>query len=177
MAGEALVLDASGFIAGIDSLAYEGEAYTTPKVAEELKTRRLKGRFETFLSLGRIKLREPSRRYMEAAREASALIGDLLKLSEADVSIIALALQLRDEGFKPIIVSDDYAVQNVAEHLGLRYEALAGRIKARARWLVYCSACGRSFKPNFKDLKCPICGGEVRRKMLGKTQIKERREK
>jgi len=171
VAKKALVLDASAFIAGIDSLAHEGEAYTTFEVAEELKSRRLKDRFETSLSLGRIRLREPNKRYLEDVKEASASTGDLLKLSKADVSILALALQLRDEGFNPTIVSEDYAVQNVAEHLGLKYEALTGKIKVKARWLIYCSACGRSFKSNFKGSKCPICGGEIKRKMLGKAEL------
>ena len=172
VAGKALVLDASAFIAGIDSLAHEGEAYTTRRVAEELKSRKLKDRLKMLLSLGRIRLREPERHYLEAVEEASASTGDFPKLSEADISILALALQLRDEGFSPTIVSDDYAVQNVAEHLGLKYEALTGKIKVKARWLTYCSACGRSFKSNFKGSKCPICGGEIKRKMLGKAEVR-----
>jgi UPF0271 protein len=169
---EVLVLDTSGFISGVDSLTYQGEIYTTPNVAEEIKGKRLKNRFQTAVGLGRIKVKKPNRKYFEAVKKISASTGDILKLSEADVSILALALQLKTEGLKPVVVSDDYSVQNVAEHLDLRYEALVGKIKSKARWLIYCSSCGKSFGSGFKGVKCPICGGEIKRKMTGKTAIR-----
>ena len=91
---------------------------------------------------------------LPAARET----GDYAKLSEADISIIALALQL---GI--MLVTNDYAVANVATTLKIPVKSVAGKgITHTRRWIAYCSACGRAFGPNAKE--CRFCGNRLRRK-------------
>jgi UPF0271 protein len=161
------VFDASGFITGLDSLLHEGEIYTTPEVAGELKEAEVKKRCETALSLGRVKIESPEPEHLKAAREAAASTGDLFKLSKADLSILALAVMLKDRGFSPTLISEDYAVQNVAEH------STVGRIRLEVKWAVYCPSCGRSFQPGSELRVCPVCGEKLKRKAWKRRRLKE----
>jgi UPF0271 protein len=95
---------------------------------------------------------------IEKAVAAAKRTGDYTKLSEADISIIALALQL-----KIVLVTDDYAVANVATTLKIPVKSVASKgITHTRRWIAYCSACSRAFGPNAKE--CRLCGNRLRRK-------------
>jgi len=166
------VFDASGFITGLDSLLHEGEIYTTPEVAGELREAEVKKRCETALSLGRVKIESPEPAHLKAAREAAASTGDLLKLSKADLSILALTVMLKDRGFSPTLISEDYAVQNVAEHLSLPYASTVGRIRLEVKWTVYCPSCGRSFQSSSELRVCPVCGEKLKRKAWKRRRLK-----
>lgn len=98
-----------------------------------------------------------------------------MALSRADASVLALALDLHKEGKTPIIVSDDYAVQNVAEGAGISYQSLATLgIRQKFDWTFYCPACFRRY-PGAGDLEvCPVCGTKLKRKPLRKESAKGR---
>ena len=159
------VFDASAFIEGLEGLAFEDQVFTTPEVVEELREAEVKGRSELARELGRVRVESPRLKHVEEAERAAFQTGDFSRLSKADLSLLALAVQLRAEGLSPTIVSGDYAVQNVAEQLNLNYASTL-RIKHRIRWLTYCSSCGRSFPPGFRLECCPTCGGRLKRKPL-----------
>ena len=98
------------------------------------------------------------RNSIEKVVAAARRTGDYAKLSDADISIIALALQL-----EIVLVSNDYAVANVATTLKIPVKSVAGKgITHTRRWIAYCSACGRAFGPNAKE--CRLCGNRLRRK-------------
>jgi UPF0271 protein len=89
---------------------------------------------------------------------AARRTGDYTKLSEADISIIALALQM-----EIVLVTDDYAVANVATTLKIPVKSVASKgITHTRKWIAYCSACSRAFGPNAKE--CRLCGNRLRRK-------------
>ncbi len=145
--------------------------YTVEEVEKEL----LQGttphlRFQTSKVKGDLRIQEPSSQSKRTVEGASGETGDRGRLSSADKSIVALALDLRDSGEEPVIVSDDYAVQNLAEHLGLKYGALANfGIVHKFRWVMYCPACHRRYSDAEK--KCPVCGTDLRRRVLSKTRV------
>jgi UPF0271 protein len=61
------------------------------------------------------------------------------------------------------LVTDDYAVANVAAKLGVLVKSTSSKgIKETRRWIAYCSACGKAFGPDAKE--CPLCGNQLRRK-------------
>lgn len=169
------VFDASSFITGLDSLIHEGEIYTTPEVAGELRETEVKKRYETVLSMGRVKIESPESEHLKAAKEAATFTGDLFKLSKADLSILALGVRLRAEGFNPTLISEDYAVQNVAEHLSLNYASTVGRIRLEVKWVIYCPSCGKSFQPNPELRTCPVCGEKLKRKARERRKVKRRK--
>jgi endoribonuclease Nob1 len=165
-----LVLDTSAFIMGFNPSGTRG-SYTVEEVEKEL----LPGttpylRFQTSKEKEDLKIQDPSPQSRKTIEVASGETGDRDQLSLADKSIVALALDLKDSGEEPVIVSDDYAVQNLAEHLGLKYGALANfGIVHKFRWIMYCPACHRRYSGAGK--KCPVCGTDLRRRVLSKTRV------
>ncbi len=82
------------------------------------------------------------------------------RLSEADVSVLALALQK-----KLPLLTDDYNLQNVAVQMGVEVRGvLFGEVKRVLRFEWVCEGCGRKYRPGTKT--CPVCGGRVRPRPL-----------
>jgi len=78
------------------------------------------------------------------------------------MEVLAKALEIRG-----VVVSDDYAIQNLAK--ALKLEVLPYNqpgIRKELEWVLRCSGCGRYYKEEISRMKeCPICGSEVRRKV------------
>jgi UPF0271 protein len=146
--------------------------YTVPAVRKELARDGLTTiRLETAMETGKLKVIDPDPRYRKEVESAAAELGELGSLSDTDKELLALALQLKESD--PVIVSDDYSVQNAAERLGIRYRGLATRgIKRRFDWIVYCPGCRRTYDNIGKGDACPVCGTTLRRKPLKKTPLK-----
>ena len=79
----------------------------------------------------------------DKAEEAASATGDREHLSPADISVIALAMELEDAS----VVTDDFRVQNVLSSVGIPFEP-AGEIGERRilttwEWTYRCRGCGR----------------------------------
>jgi UPF0271 protein len=161
-----IVLDTSAFLAGFDPFSQMSEQVTVPKVEEEiLRNSMIKMRFETAVESGKVKVKAPTPEFSKAAKASASKVGDSFKLSEADMQLLALALQLKSEGYTPQIVTDDYSIQNVATQMGISFLALATfGIKRLLEWIRYCPACHREYPANTKSKECLICGTELKRK-------------
>jgi len=170
---KAIIVDTTAFIAGFSASNLHNEIFSVPDVEEELtKSSIAKLRLSTALRAGRLKLREPSIHALKKAREVSREVGDLLSLSEADMKILALAVQLREEGYTPTIITDDYSIQNVAKKLAVNYESVTTYgIKFHLKWLLYCPACHKKYPPDYKFEKCEKCGTKLKRKPLSKSPV------
>ncbi len=146
----AIVLDTSAFVAGFDPFSSNEEQMIVPKVEEEIRRNSMvKMRFEAALESGRVKVRAPAQEFLNQTRNASCKVGDSFKLSETDIELLALALELKSSGYTPQIVSDDYSIQNVATQLGIEFFALATfGIKRLLEWIRYCPACYREYPAN-----------------------------
>lgn len=141
------------------------ECYTTPQVVGEVSHRSLtRASIQGLIEAGRLVVEEPSKQVVEKVTEFSTASGDVGALSEADVSILALALQLSSR-FDVTVLSDDYAVENVAKLLGVRYASVMAKgIRVGARWLIYCGGCGKVFT-DARHRFCDVCGSRLRRKL------------
>jgi endoribonuclease Nob1 len=161
-----VVLDTSAFVAGYDPFALGTEQVTVPKVEEEIRRNSMvKMRLETAIESGKVKVVAPTQEALSAAQASAGKVGDAWKLSEADMELLALALQLKNEGYTPQIVTDDYSIQNVATKLGIDFLALATfGIKRMLEWIRYCPACHKEYSANLKTKECQICGTELKRK-------------
>jgi len=162
-----LVLDTSAFIMGYNPLSSEEEQYSTPAVKEELRpgdTPRL--RFEMAESLGKLRSMSPPAEYLAELEAPDRYTKTGGELSRADREVIALALKLRSEGLDPVLVTDDYDVQNVAEAWGLRYAPLAQLgIKYHYTWVLQCTGCRRIYPPMERSATCRICGATLKRRV------------
>ncbi len=171
-----LVLDTSAFVMGFNPLSVELRAFTVPAVERELSLTSLaKVRFSASRDSHRLEVRMPSEASQSHVREESLKLGEQLVLSEADSQILALALDLRSDGLEPVVVSDDYAVQNVAEKLSIGYTSLATfGITYEFNWILYCPACFRRYSQTYPYPECQVCGTVLKRKVLRKLEAKKK---
>jgi UPF0271 protein len=148
-----MVLDSSVFFG--DHVCH-GELYTSWSVADELKDLASKVRFDLLRESG-LEVRDPETTYVTRAREASIAAGEEEALSRADTDVLALAVQL-----EAAVVTDDYALQNVARKLGVAVIPLRQKGTSGIRWKYRCTGCGRYHKgPG----ECPVCGSPVKRRI------------
>ncbi len=153
------ILDASAIISGVEA---EGEAVTTPDIAKEIKEENLRLKLELAIKEGRLKILTPGEESLEKVKRASEATGDSALLSRADMELLALALEL---GKGSIVVTDDYAVQNLAEVLGLKYLGIKEKgIEKVFIWRKVCKSCGREYPIDY-TATCEVCGGRVVKKV------------
>ena len=116
------------------------------------------GAIELLIDSDRLKILEPDKECLRQVITMAKKTGDYEKLSTADVSILALAFQL-----KSTLISDDYAVQNIAAILKIPVGSIGtkGITKVR-RWINFCNACGKAYGPNISQ--CMLCGNTLRRR-------------
>jgi len=169
-----IVLDTSAFISGFDPSSVEEEQYSVPLVGQELVEKSLpRLRFDTASERGRLRILEPNSSSLFEAKKLSKEAGDVRFLSEADIQILALAVQLKKGSCDPLIVTDDYSIQNVAEKIGLNFAPLITfGIRFFLHWLLYCPACHRKYPQDYQFKQCEICGTNLKRKPLRKVPIK-----
>jgi UPF0271 protein len=168
-----VVLDTCAFIAGFDPFSVDEEQYSVPIVKNELFSNSLAWvRFNTAVERGKLKVRTPSASFLDRIKEASKTVGDVLFLSDVDVQVLALALELKSKGYNPLIVTDDYSIQNVANQIGLKFAPLMTfGIRFRLYWVLYCPACHRKYPSDCKLKFCEVCGTQLKRKPLRKTPL------
>lgn len=114
----------------------------------------------------------PANSFLQEVTEASRRVGDVRYLSEADLQVLALALELKKADLDPFIVTDDYSIQNVANQIGVNFASLMTYgIRFRFNWLLYCPACHRKYPSDYKFKLCEVCGTQLKRKPLRKTPL------
>ncbi len=168
-----IVLDTCAFIAGFDPFSVEEEQYSVPTVKNELFSNSLPWvRFNTAVESGKLKVRTPSASFLDRVKEASKTVGDVLFLSNVDMQVLALALELKGTGHDSLIVTDDYSIQNVANQIGVKFAPLMTfGIRFRLHWILYCPACYRKYPSDCKLKSCEVCGTQLKRKPLRKRKV------
>ncbi len=147
------ILDATSFYTGMPFSSHE-VGYTTPQVLEEIKhIKKNQGVITVLIESNRLKVIEPEKKFTQMAISKAEETGDYQRLSKEDVSIIALCLQMKGE-----LITDDFAVSNVAKQLSLKVSPIMTKGADVMKWTYFCSACGTSF-PNASV--CTICGNKL----------------
>lgn len=150
-----LVLDTSAILSGKPPNP-EGVLYAPPGVVREFQEGgRARRQLDYLLEAG-LRVIPPTPASVGAAEEAATRTGDLAKLSEADLEVIALAKDLN-----AFVVTDDYAIQNVAATLKIPFQpANQTGIQEVVHWEYRCRGCGKDYRELAKE--CIVCGSEVR---------------
>ena len=161
-----MVLDTSAFLAGFDPFSVSENQVTVPKVEEEIRGNSMTMvRFKTAVENGKVKVKAPSEDFWNRIKASANKVGDSFFLSETDLQILAVALELKAEGCTPQIVTDDYSIQNVATQNGIEFVSLATfGIRRLLEWVRYCPACHREYPADYNSTTCPICGTALKRK-------------
>lgn len=160
MSEPAYVLDSTAFYAGIP---YQGSGryFTTYLVLEEVKHHSV----GSSLIHTRVQVTEPSSDSVAKVKSTASKTGDMGALSQTDISLLALALDLSQADGGVSLVSDDFAVRNVADVLSipLAKTSLKGGEWKNLTWKIYCRGCGKQYT-NPKLTVCPVCGTQLARK-------------
>ena len=146
-----LILDTSAFFT-MDWIPEE-DFLCPPGVVDELK------RYDDpRLALwdDRLKISDFTDESLNKVREEARKTGDLGRLSDVDLSVLALALDMNGT-----ILSDDYSIQNVAKSMGIPYRSVGTTgIGKKFKWNYRCIGCGKWYKERLDD--CPICGSGMK---------------
>ena len=141
----------------LDSCAFltqkhpEGRLVTIPEIEKELKNKQ-SIQYHSNLKEHNLEIIEPNKASEKWIKNKADTTGDLDVLSSVDKKILALAYEL-----KGIIVSDDFAIQNVALYTGIEFVSCSGNeIKELRKWNYKCSACNHV--EDKKSNECRICG-------------------
>ncbi len=144
------ILDTSAIISG-KNLPYDAEYYVPESVLNEIRYR---DNLSFFLE--NLKVHNPCKESIEKAIEFANKTGDIHKLSKTDLDIIALAIEING-----IVITDDYAIQNVLKYIGLKFSGLSQReISKIFQWKYRCTGCMRYYEKYYES--CPVCGSKLK---------------
>ena len=106
----------------------------------------------------KLKIMKANEQAYKIVKEQAKATGDYGVLSKIDLDIIALGYESRG-----IIVTDDFAIQNVALALEVEFVSCSNKAITEKRiWKYKCTACHHKEKEKKTD--CPVCGNtEIRR--------------
>jgi len=168
-----LIIDTSVVLSG-KPIHFEGYAMiTTTGVNNELKPGGRDYHLFQLLKEKGLKIIEPAKKSIEQIEKTATSTGDIERLSKTDIELIALAYELKKRGDKPVILTDDYSIQNVADTLNIEYENFNQlKITKRFKWSYRCRGCGRVFRETIKI--CPICGSDTKKIVSSEKNIKQK---
>ena len=172
----------------LDSVAFftrrhpQGELLTAPGVEPELVNRRSR-EYHAQLAAAGMQVASADADAQQRVAAAARETGDAGVLSPVDAQLLALALERG-----ATLITDDFAMQNVAASLGIVWLPVeTAGIARQQRWRWTCSGCGaspkgdvtpsRAAKPATEGNRrsrvrqrwdephgeCPTCGSELRR--------------
>ncbi len=179
---EVFILDATALISGLDPNIIDRTLWTVAEVIDEIKDPRNKLRIEMAIENKTIKIGRPSATAIDKIQQAAEKSGDIVVLSDTDIKVLSLALDLKEEGHEAVILTDDYSVQNVASRLKIDTKAYTtAGIRYEIKWELYCPSCFHSIEmrnTKRKQLFCEICGTKMKRRPYDKRirKFKERKK-
>lgn len=121
-------------------------------------------RFRAAVESGVLELRTPTEESLQIVEISATKIGDTSFLSKTDKEVLAIAVE-KKKTHDTCLVTDDYAIQNVATKLGIEFLSLATfGIRRLLEWVRYCPACRREYRADYESTICIVCGTELKRK-------------
>ncbi len=156
------VLDTSALVGGL-VLTGRGEFFTIDEVLNEAKGLLTKSRLEAGLLSGTVKILSPSESSLEKVKEICVRTCNVI--SETDAKLLALALDL-----EATLVTDDYALQNVAAIMGVSIRPITTEgIKEVREWEKFCPSCGRVYER--KSKVCEVCGHVLSKRVKKRRRL------
>ncbi len=152
-----VVLDASAIFTGLPQYL-PAKYVTTESVVNEILDVHSRQVFENLISANRVEVRPVSLVYKEKAIKKARDTGLLSKLSDTDIDLLALAMEIRDNvKNKVIVATDDYALQNILLLEGFYVlPTKTSGIRNTKKYKTICPACG--YQGSSDERRCPVCG-------------------
>lgn len=148
------VLDTSVFIAG--RIPEDDARVTVPGVVDEVEDEGSRLQLDLAIDQG-LRIEVPGENNRRRVLEEAGRTGDAPGLSDTDIDLLSKALEYEDA----VIVTDDYAVQNVAARLNVQVAGISQPgIESVFEWGWRCTACGRRYE---EEGVCRVCGSALKR--------------
>ena len=159
------VLDASAFINGF--ILESNNNYTNPEITSEVKDFESKLTLDMAINDGKLIIQDVDEKYIKRVDKVISQSGDILRLSNPDKKLIALALMLKDEGKNIKVISDDYTIQNTLKIINIPYSGVVTEgIKGIYNWKKVCEGCKKEFSDDYPFDDCDVCGSMVFKKRI-----------
>ena len=158
-----LVLDSSAILSGKFNSS-DHEFYTSPSISQELEKSEMNDKFQYLIDAG-LRIMAPSNESIRKVQAGAEKTGDIHRLSEPDIELLSLALEL--DG---VILTSDYSIQNLACELNIPFlSPTDDEITKVITWQYQCKGCAQIFEEKQKE--CPICGSQLRFKPKKMTKV------
>ena len=155
------ILDTSAILSGKSINLNDGEILTTTGVTKEITPGGKDYFLYQVLLEKKLIIHSPTKDSIKKVDDVSLQTGDSSRLSYVDKEILALALDVKNDGKKPVIITDDYSIQNIAYTLKIEYIGINQQeITRKFKWIYQCRGCGKKFKENIST--CPVCGDKTK---------------
>lgn len=173
------VLDASALMSGSLDATEGVKIATTPGIIEEVHDPAIRVRIAGLKDAGILQPMEAGPAAIKQVQQAATQSGDLPVLSSNDIALLGLALDLTQnwEDAEVTLISGDFAIQNTAEYLKIKVEAVGTRIKKVIKWQWYCPACRKQNFPDPNIRECDVCGTTLKRRDAQRQQDRQRSSK
>jgi len=150
------IADSAVFIMGKD--IDPPQTITVDSVVDELISKEASMCFDLAREAG-LKVEVPDAIHRVDVLKIAIKSRDCDELSSTDIDILAKALEYKDDS---TLLTDDYAVQNVAKMMGIRVmPVVQKKIRDVILWEKQCTGCRKNFDSG--DV-CPICGSPMKKR-------------
>lgn len=164
------ILDTSAIFSGKPLNLENVKMITVPDIEMEIKPGGKDYQIFQFLKEKGLCYQPPSEKSVNEIIKKSKETGDFERLSNFDIQLLALSLDIKNQGYHPIIITDDYSIQNIANYIDIKFETINQKgITKRFKWINRCQGCGKKFKDDINI--CPICGAETKKIVAKKQEI------
>ena len=172
---QVFIIDSSAIFSGKPLSFIKDMFVTTSKINDEFKPGGRDYRnFQLLIDKG-LQIIDPSKSSVNSLLNKIKLFGEEKRLSDADISILSLAYEYRkSDFFNPIIVSDDYSIQNVANNLEITIQTINQKaITKRFKWERRCRGCRKKIIEDVDD--CPVCGSSIKHVIKKSSPVKKQK--
>ena len=163
------VLDASAFI---NRFKISGNNnFTVPEITSEIRDFESKLKFDMALEEGKVSVQDVPPRYSSSVNDIISESGDILRLSEPDKKLIALAYMFNEQGKSVKVITDDYTIQNALKIMKIPYSGVITEgIKGIYNWKKVCEGCKKEYSEDYPFEDCEICGSRIFKKRIRVTK-------
>ena len=159
------ILDASAFINGFKLTTQNN--FTVPEITAEIKDFESKLTMDMAIEEGKLHITDVPVKFIDCIEGLISKSGDVLRLSEPDKRLIALAYMLFKQDKNVLVISDDYTIQNTLKIIGINYSGvLTEGIKEIYNWKKVCEGCKKEYGQDYPFDDCEICGSKIFKKRI-----------
>jgi UPF0271 protein len=159
-----LLLDSSAVLNDFNFSFKQEFAYaTTSEIILEIRDLRSKALVESALHQQLISVLDPKPETVGWVAKKTVQSG-FQRLSSADLSLIALAVEFKEIPEAFTVITDDYSIQNFCLLFEIPFEPIIqGKIAKTISFKTVCSNCGKEFPNPVKEKRCDICDSALKK--------------